>query len=319
MAEIYNLDPEELSPLELFELWYEIEYKYNMLRSRKFSGAPKRQENMIKILKAVGQKINSVLAETFVNVYENWLESHAILSPKTWARKRAEGATEFAEDSGESAYSAVESEFNRYDDAYNNYGSIEKGIWDNIDKMPAFKNALSEHAKEYTELEQQDMYYTLGRDGYEEFGEMYGREFNSEEEAEKFIDEYESEASLDILYILDDEAMSTLLQNNQQALAELFEHLVFPAWHYKWAQEGIEQTRENIENIYNQLQNIGSLPLEKQNALINIATNATHQTGSMMDYYEERYDVSEYELDRLSNQNTEDWDDELEEIGVRLI
>jgi hypothetical protein len=317
MEEIYSFAPEEMEPEEIFEMLYEIEYKYNMMKSKEFSGNPRRHENMMKVLEKVGRKVNSALAETFVNVYENWLESHAILSPRTWARKRAEDAMEFAEASGESPYSAVKSEFNRYDYAWNNYGSVEKGIWANFDKMPALKNALSEHAKEYAEHEQRDMYYNLEQEGYEEFGEMYGQEFSSEEEAEKYIEEYESDP-FDILEILDEEAMLALFQNNQEALAELFEHLVFPAWHYKWAQEGIEQTRENIENIYKQLQGMNSLPFEKQNVLINRATNATHQTGSMMDYYEERYGVDEGQLEDLSNRDTEDWDEELREVGVRI-
>ena len=52
--------------------------------------------------------------------------------------------------------------------------------------------------------------------------------------------------------------------------------------------------------------------------LINLAKDSVHQTGSMMDHYESRYDVGESDLKDLSDMDTRDWDRELEDIGVEM-
>jgi len=311
MAQIYDLDPdpEQMSSEDLFTFWYEIEYKYNMMKTKGFSGDRRRLANMIKILENVGRRINSVLSDSFVDVFEDWLETHAILSPKTWARKRVE---ELYEVDPDNIYEGVLSEFLRYKDN-SEYSTIEEGIRANIDKMPRLKKALLQFSND----DRQIMYDDLADEGYEEFGDKFGEEFNSTEEAEKFIEEYE----FDPLETLDNFGVDELFLNIikfPDVFEELYEYIVFPAWYGYWKPQGIDKIRENIEKITDQLNNVKSLPYEKQNALINAATNTAHQNGSMMEYYEQHYSVGESFLKNLSNRDTEDWDEELREVGVQI-
>jgi hypothetical protein len=314
MAEINNFDPEEMiadeTLLELFKLIYEIEYKYSMMAAKGFSGNERRKDNILKILERVGEESISALGGTFIDVFGNWLEHHAILSPRTWASKRLEDLIEngYGE---EEIYENIKWEFEN-DKDYSNYNSFEQAIQNNIDKMPALKNFLTTFYDE-----KDNMYDDLESEGYEEFGERYGEEFESKEEAREFIDEYETDPS-DVIGNFGAEEVFKHVRQDEDVFEELYVHIVFPAWYAHWSAEGIDETRANVEDVYKQLQNIDSLPFKQQNALINIATNTTHQTGSMMEYYSNRYDVDERDLRDLSNRDVEDWNEELREIGVQI-
>ena len=106
-------------------------------------------------------------------------------------------------------------------------------------------------------------------------------------------------------------------------LVGLYEYIVFPAWFGYWSQEGIEETRERIEKIELSLREIGSKDLQEQIETVNIAINASHQTGSMLDYISNNYDIDKDYLDYLSNIGTKElkkWEAELKaELNERRI
>ena len=68
----------------------------------------------------------------------------------------------------------------------------------------------------------------------------------------------------------------------------------------------------------NEAKDIAQLPLKEQFGLINELTMAVHQSGSMMQYYEDNYGVDEEFLSGFDNYNIEPWDKELQEIGVDI-
>ena len=51
---------------------------------------------------------------------------------------------------------------------------------------------------------------------------------------------------------------------------------------------------------------------------LNEIVNLTHQTGGMADYLENRYSINATLLKELSDRDTTDWDEELQELGVQM-
>jgi len=140
------------------------------------------------------------------------------------------------------------------------------------------------------------------------------------EEAGDFIDvieaEVDAEEALEYMDSLDQ--FENFLSNNDTAYIELYREIVFPLWFAHWEPRGIVETRNNVEKVAQNLRTISKKPLEKQFMTLNIAKNLSHQTGSMMDYYEEKFDVSAEDLLRLSNTDVTAWNKELKQIGVEL-
>lgn len=86
----------------------------------------------------------------------------------------------------------------------------------------------------------------------------------------------------------------------------------------KLSSMGIDETRDKVERVYKQLVNIEKYPIEKQFMILNIAKNTNHQNGSMMEYYESKWEIGYDDLERLSDMDVSEWDDELREIGVNI-
>lgn len=276
---------------EVFELYYEIEYKYAMINNNNFSGSLQRKENILKILENKGKQVNEVLSDTFLDVYEKWLDNHAITDPKKWAEQRF--SYEEMLDNGAAGYiNMFYLEWARYSDKFS----------DLIEKIEEY---LLKGALPTTEEILNDLLVT--EEGFENMSirevieltrgleELYPfSEFMSFKRFFMEIDEF---------YLID-------------ALQEWAQYILFPAWYKYWKSQGIDKTRDNIERLYKELQKVNKMPIQKQFGIINQATNAVHQNGSMMDYYFDEYGVDKNDLSRLSEISLNDWDDELREIGV---
>jgi len=312
--------------LDTFNLWYELEYKYSQLKNKSFKGLPQRKENILNIIKDTALNINDVLADSFIEVFGNWLEFHAILNPKLWAEKRYEEV----EDEGfdfESIIKSLFSEYRSYQGGESFQDTFEDIIYD-INNFPVFKKLLTVGTIDFyqsdldnmDEEEFQEQYGYLLKDLSIETKDEFEELLNSGELPENLILNYvELLTTNDIEYFV--ESLKNLMNyvynvTEEDIGIEFYEKLVFPVWYGKWKAEGIDETRQNVEDVYNDLQNINSFPLKKQFALINIATNTAHQSGSIMDYYEERFNVGKSDLDVLTNKDVSEWDKELREIGV---
>jgi hypothetical protein len=112
---------------------------------------------------------------------------------------------------------------------------------------------------------------------------------------------------------------------NEKAMKELlllwYEKIVFPAWYGHWKELGIDKTRNTIEQRYKEIKSIASGSIsdpQKAASLTNAALQASHQTGEMMEYIQKNYDVSYGILDDLTNYNTNQWEEELEEKGLKV-
>jgi len=70
------------------EAFYELEYKYSMLKLHPFSGHPKRKENILNNLRNNLSEVGSEIKIMLSGVFGNWLQSHALLNPIQWAEER---------------------------------------------------------------------------------------------------------------------------------------------------------------------------------------------------------------------------------------
>ena len=102
-------------------------------------------------------------------------------------------------------------------------------------------------------------------------------------------------------------------------LIDFMEEESFALWFAKWEPLGITKTRDRIEGLYEQLQQIEHLPFQKIPGVINQALTASHQTGPMMDHISDQHDVGSDFLKELSNKGEEEiskWDKDLMYLGV---
>lgn len=309
--------------LDLFEFLYELEYKYSMMKMQPFKGVERRRENMLVLLKARAESVIEVISKSFIEVFEDWLSKHALLSPTKWAKARVKEALEIGE-STEGVFLSLVSEYSRY--IYGLSRKAEKSFYEmvsnaleNLNDYPAFSEYL-----EGTVLEGQKewMINDLYDEGVEEFNERFGKDFETQDEAEDYISDMSLE-DIDIsetFFFESIEQFTSMLENFprwKEIAIEFNANLVFPVWYGHWSGHGIEGTRENIEEVYKQLKEISSEPIEEQFVIINRATNITHQTGNMIDYYSEKYEVGADDLEELSNLDVSDWNRELHLVGVQ--
>jgi hypothetical protein len=77
---------------------------------------------------------------------------------------------------------------------------------------------------------------------------------------------------------------ASLIYNLEEICIEFAQFLCFPIWYEFWKPQGIDQTRQRIENAYNMLKVVERQPISQALATINIVINSAHQTGDMLGY-----------------------------------
>lgn len=344
MEQLYSFRPEyEFYPnetnrdeiLEHFELLYELEYKYSMIKSRPFEGLPQRYENILKIIESKAQAVIEPLAKSMKIVFHEWLKNHALTDPEEWAYQRVHDGEAHVLDyeNLDHAMGMAMGELSRYRPRMTEFDVYQELA---EEKPEIFEDLFDALIKDRGNM----MYNDLESMGVEEFNDMYesvfDQQFESEDEARDAIDTYfagwdkdffrlqggKKDATWEIIDWMNDMDMWSNEQvvNNYIDLYDfieaIYEHIVFPAWYAYWKPLGIDKTRANVEKVYNQLTNIERMPIEKQFLTMNIALNTSHQNGSMMEYYGDMYEIFPDDLQELSDMDTKEWDEDLREIGV---
>ncbi len=313
--------------LNLLTAVYELEYKHSVLTNNPFAGSPKRKEN---ISKAIDERLWDVLdaiKQILIEVFRMWLSEHALTDPEQWATSRMTLLEEYYDerDSGTHLTNLID-EFIRYRPG-GHMGSafyiMMLEITDNIEAYPTVQQVAVLLAEDRKQM----MLEELASSGFEEFGSYHGQDFQTEEEAEKFI--YQNIGNIDdFLYemVNDDlDNFSGILYKTgllEQFTHEVYKNLVFPMWYEHWREQGIDETRETVQNIYEKLESVEGLG--NTISIINLAINTSHQTGGMSDYIEQ-YGNMYISGDIVSHLNTltqgdmiEEWNEELREIGVQI-
>jgi hypothetical protein len=324
LAQIWNVPTGTLE--DDLKALYELEYKRSMIMSHGFSGVPERRDNIIdgltEKLGEVIENLKGVLDATF----KDWLGTHALLSPETWAEKRISDIEEYAR----GAFDQAVSEYARYTgDGRKHETILEELVNDAVSRLSEFPS-LKKLVDLLMEDEMNRRYDELGEEGYEEFGRMVRMEFKNEEEAEEYISNLTSkDVDLGELMVSGGHAgffdMVEKYADARGLAKEFYKNFVFPVWFAHWKEQGIEETRNTIQNIYDRLQSVSVNNTGNAIAVINLAINASHQTGSMMDYISSNAntDLSGGQiielLDKLSaGTDVEEWNQELREVGVNI-
>ena len=323
---------------------YEFEYKLNALKNRPFNGMPERLENMIKAV--TNELINSTsyVKNILLGTLYNWLRSHAITNPKTWAMARVKDSKQSSEEFGTDIISLVLWEYNKYyptkqgsltaegrEKQFNQYfHNIINIIERKLNSYPAFKNYLEKVILPY---------YKNGEIVYLEDDPKNARErynVKTNKEALNRINNLTvNDLELDILpqfASYSDFQRLVPIKYLEKIAAEMYENFVFPLWYGHWKEKGIDKTRANIERIYKGLKTSSPADLGNMISWTNAALNAVHQNGSMLDHVEDQTGESDIqylysdesrnlqdfldELTRGHNQNA--WDKSLQEVGIEL-
>ena len=309
---------EELTEDDLTNL-YTLNYKYDIMRSSKpkrFDSEDAFRKKQIKtneLGRAYLDPLENDIIDELLLVFNSWLESHAITEPKKWAAARVK----FLE--GFEPVEILES----ITSEYINYSVYNKKNFDELSLSELYNEQLgdvsgselntfiNEHLKndEINRI-RNDIEHYKGQDV------DYSEDIKQLEEDLEHIENNE----FDDIYV-DVHTILYAQDMGYDVFEEMYEHLVFPLWFEHWGPRGIEDTRNRIERVANQLTHARGLKfteknIREKNIIINSALGAVHQTGGMMDYIEsENPEITNELLSRLSDMDVEHLNKELEKDG----
>jgi hypothetical protein len=279
------------------------------------------------------------LKDSLIATFNGWLSAHAITDPAAWAANRAD-----PDDSGymgsfdaEQALDGVVGEYIRYKNGGQypmqnrpNTSNVFSEMLDEALSMTDKFTSLQSAESTVQEIERERLTEDLYNDEFENFGiNETGEAFQTEEEAEAYIEKRVEEASVqDFVWNFGKEELLSILDGQGQMenfIIELNQHLVFPLWYDYWGAMGIDTTRELAEEAYEGLVNANTFE-EFRNAL-QVAIQTCHQNGSMLEYLDQyggEYDYGSPEdiegtmLELTEGKSNFEWDKQLKAVGVKV-
>lgn len=347
-AQIWEVESDGTFRQELAKM-YELEYKYLAVKRLPFNGMPQRREKILVALeeglRACIQNVGSVLME----VFEDWLDKHAILDPEKWARNSIHNDMKSMEDNDTTPEDHMKGllwQINEFDsdakslqDLYNgprsetNYYKLFSQIMNNAAKNPQQYPAICEYILEQASGYKEMMFNDLENEGYLEFGKRYNKRFRNKAQALKFIENFILDPidALDTMDLSNYESIAEGLysyspEQYENFMTEIYRNDLFPRWLARWKPMNIEGTRNNIEEVYGKLKNMGR-DIIQDIEIINLALQTTHVTGPMTSHlddhlenkqeYSEDYSTMTEYLDRMKEgKNVPAWRTQLDRVGV---
>ena len=321
--------------------YYELEYKYNALKNFPFEGMPQRYDNLLEKVESELYDVMERLKGTLISTFSGWLEAHAITEPALWAEKRVDpyGEGFMSSYDAEGALEGIIGEYTRYmnggqfaGDIYNK-PKTSTVFYEILDKVLAMENQFSSLQgvlNVIQQIESERLEEDLYSSEFENFGiDERGKPFQSEEEAQAYIEERVEQASVqDYVSNFGKDELLSLLEGQgkmEDFLIELNQHIVFPLWYNYWQSMGIDTTRELAEEAYEGLVNANSF--EEFRPALAEAILTCHQNGSMLDYLSqygnESTSVSSEDIEGIMVELTEgktnsEWDKQLKEVGSKI-
>jgi hypothetical protein len=272
---------------------YEWEYKYHKIKASQKTN-PKRKYNLMAAIEKDLIPICRSVLQDLDNVYVDWLEDHAILSPRTWAEKRVEKSD--GDEYGNMVYEYKE--YLPYDNIVSDFIQINWEYfvpWVQEDRDFRIENIRSDLENITDEDERQVL--------ENEISELENMEITENEVTNYMSDIY---SSLDEFR----DSITTSM------IIDFYEKIIFPAWYNNWSWHGIDEVRQRNEELEQEIQTVSnSNNLSSMFVVINKALNGIHVTGPMTDYMD-NLDFSQRDINILSNMDVSQWDKELTEIGV---
>jgi hypothetical protein len=191
----------------------------------------------------------------------------------------------------------------------------------NLEDYPSLKNFLYNSVLDgYMEMRKEDAYSNL-----EGFNESYNTSFDNVDDAVNWVDD-NAQIDSDMTYSVFEDSADLFTQiaeshgNLEEICLEFYANLIFPLWYEYWSSQGIDETRETVETIYDNLKNVSS-DVEQLTAAVNMGLNAVHQTGKMVEYLSQ--DTGDYDIEKTllyaSEGNFVDkLNKELRMVGVKI-
>lgn len=317
--------------LQLFKDFYKLEYAYSQVSISEVNY--KRKEVILSKIGGTLEEVSNELKSIFVEVFKDWLAKHALLSPVTWGKQRAEDTMASGE-GFEYAWGACVGEFLSYSSrnisSEQEYKRYEKILIEEIMEEESIQSILSKAIN--TDAIKQDEINNL-IDEWESDPEEVISLLSLPEDADQRDVEAAAEKYVEETFSISDfisnfgseyifEEFKNLTEQDQtELLTQIYALKVFPIWYAKWSKEGIEKTRALVEKAYNILVK-AKTPQQIQSA-VNHATNVSHQTGSMLQYIANATDTSETALKKVwdsltKGSFTEEVNKDLKSIGVAV-
>lgn len=269
---------------------YEWEYKYSKIKEKETVANEKKVNNILKTIKIRLKPILDSVTSKLEEVFSDWLSKHALTSAKTWATARVNEVMEYSDYS--EVIGGAKYEYERYGGSKDNF--YEKLFIVSFDEL---KDAVYEIKESYIDNENYELENETDQGIIDDIKERIESlenydVTNNPQEALEFIETYSGGYAQDFI------------ENNinEEICIIAYEKVVFPLWFKHWQKEGIVQTRKRVEKTFKDLKKSKKeQDIQKRIMTINIALNESHQTGSMMDYVENRWDISQSQLDQLSD------------------
>ena len=316
LASLWRTDHNDSDLESQLRKLYELNYKYEVLKSFPFTGYPKRKENTVLRMEKEILKPLVFVKDTLVILFERWLASHALTDSAEWAEARIRDDAETGHGDFEQTIRGMLMEMSQYNPQYKinrdhgDTGWLMSHLSDVLAAMGMRKyQSVDEKLQELKEQEQNDLEIDQG--GYEEGTEDY----------QYFIDQLEYLENKTLADYLDNGYPLEHLMSDD-ILKDIYQDYIFPFWYNHWGDRGIDETREVVEEAYDRLQSINGQDLSNDLVNLNIALNTAHQSGSMLDYMDiyTEHSLDKNTLDELSNLDDQipAWDNDLREIGVQV-
>lgn len=310
LASLWDNDGDEHDPESVLAAIYELEYKYNAIKNWPFKGHPKRKENIFAKVKEELQENGALLKNMLINTYSQWLSSHAITDPEQWSLARTSEAISLWED--ENRYKelnpllAISSEYtNRINnDSYVPPETYLRMIDSNLEMMiekglqspENFPNLVSFFKKVFVPDRKELFREYVSSDGWEDFAYHHGIENASEDKVEKWIDSYEENFineldtfDFDLNYFVGSNGLASAMEEwglLEGVCLELNKNFVFPAWYDVFGSQGIGETRDRVEQTFENLKESNPENIENFIPALNLALHEAHHSGQMLDYFE---------------------------------
>ena len=287
---------EEITQSNLEKL-YDVEYRYNRIKNSGFNGVPQRYDNILKLTKGLGDRIADHIISELLEVFEDWFKMHNIDDPKEMAKDRVDDMIKLYGDEFLDMINGMSTEYgsNMLDD-YINYIDENK-IKDNA--LEKFKEVITREYLDFV-IEDVEAGY-MEQSDYDELEKQY----NEGDYSSTPIDSSSIENGVKLGYI-----------NDIDLYNEIYLYLIYPKWIKRFGH--ISSTVNEIKYIIDDLKSSNTLEEKFKN--INIALNAVHSSGPMLDYISQNSpDITEGLLDYLSEDfDTESIDDELRRQGFKI-
>lgn len=303
-AQIWNVSYSDNSLTEMITALYELTYKFNMMNHpyHDFNGTPQRFDNIINNIKSNAKILINKILQILYEVFEHWLDYHALLSPRTWAIKRLEQHKESFGDDVESYIDFLEKTVSSDPKKIIYWKEIIANLDDMSlqGKTPELDKFVKKFKTKVKRKSNQDLKNYINNMSIEE---IYYTYFNDNHE--QFLYEIAQNADID------------------EVMIEIAASILFASWYRIWQPQGIDQTRARVENSFALIKRLPSLSFNESLAAINIIINTAHQTGGMTDYIVEKTRDNDQELlqtlSNLSNQTDfTDWDNDLRSVGLKI-